>query len=69
MIKFKAKEQPQATPQRRAAEQLLGQLKRTLDTEAGRGNITIGHFLSVRGATEHSAFAPQTQAGDRKSVV
>ena len=63
MIKFKAKEQPQATPQRRAAEQLLGQLKRTLDTEAGRGNITIGHFLSVRGATEHSAFAPQTQAG------
>lgn len=63
MIKFKAKEQPKATPQRRAAEQLLVQLKRTLEMEAGRGNITISHFLSARGAEDRDAFAPQTQAG------
>jgi len=63
MIKFKAKEQPKATPQRKAAEQLLTQLKRTLEMEAGRGNITIGHFLSARNAGDREAFAPQTQAG------
>lgn len=63
MIKFKAKEQAKVSPQRKAAEQLLGQLKRTLEMEAGRGNITIGHFLSARGSQDHDAFAPQTSAG------
>lgn len=63
MIKFKAKEQAKVSPQRKAAEQLLGQLKRTLEMEAGRGNITIGHFLSARGAQDREAFAPQTHAG------
>jgi serine/threonine protein kinase/Leucine-rich repeat (LRR) protein len=63
MIKFKAKEQAKVSPQRKAAEQLLSQLRHTLEMEAGRGNITIGHFLSARGAQDHDAFAPQTQAG------
>ena len=63
MIKFKVKEQANVSPQRKAAEQLLGQLKRTLDMEAGRGNITIGHFLSARGSQDRDAFAPQTHPG------
>ncbi|MEQ2008372.1 MAG: protein kinase [Limisphaerales bacterium] len=63
MIKFKAKEQAKVTPQRKAAEQLLDQLKRTLEMEAGRGNITIGHFLAARGSQDRNAFAPQTHAG------
>ncbi len=63
MIKFKAKEQSKVSPQRKAAEQLLTQLKRTLEMEAGRGNITINHFLAVRGREDHNAFAPQTQPG------
>ncbi len=63
MIKFKAKEQAKVSPQRKAAEQLLDQLKRTLEMEAGRGNITISHFLSARGAEDRAAFAPQTHAG------
>lgn len=63
MIKFKAKEQPKASPQRKAAEQLLEQLKGTLEMEAGRGNITIGHYLTARGTTDCEAFAPKTQAG------
>ncbi|MBI5800386.1 MAG: protein kinase [Verrucomicrobia bacterium] len=63
MIKFKAKEQPKVTPQRKAAEQLLQQLKRTLEMEAGRGNITINHFLTSRGSEDRNAFAPQTQPG------
>jgi len=63
MIKFKAKEQAKVSPQRKAAEQLLTQLKRTLEMEAGRGNITIGHFLSARGSQDRDAFAPQTHPG------
>lgn len=63
MIKFKAKEQPKVTPQRQAAEQLLKQLKRTLEMEAGRGNITINHFLTSRGSEDRNAFAPQTTPG------
>ncbi len=63
MIKFKRKEQTTATPQRRAAEQLLGQLKRVLEMEAGRGGITIGHFLAARSSGDPAAFTPRTQAG------
>ena len=63
MIKFKPKEQAKVSPQRKAAEQLLQQLKRTLEMEAGRGNITIGHFLTSRGSQDRNAFAPQTQPG------
>lgn len=63
MIKFKAKEPAKASPQRKAAEQLLSQLKHTLEMEAGRGNITIGHFLSARSMGDREAFAPQTQPG------
>ena len=63
MIKFKAKEQANVSPQRKAADQLLVQLKRTLEMEAGRGNITISHFLSARGSQDRNAFAPQTQIG------
>jgi len=63
MIKFKAKEQPKASPQRKVAEQLLSQLKNTLEMEAGRGNITIGHFLTARNSGDPEAFAPQRQPG------
>lgn len=63
MIKFKAKEQAKVSPQRKAAEQLLEQLKRTLEMEAGRGNITISHFLSSRGSQDRNAFTPQTHPG------
>lgn len=63
MIKFKAKEQAKVTPQRKAAEQLLQQLKRTLEMEAGRGNITINHFLTSRGSEDRNAFTPQTAPG------
>ena len=63
MIKFKGKEQAKVTPQRQAAEQLLQKLKRTLEMEAGRGNITINHFLTSRGSADRNAFAPQTTPG------
>ena len=63
MIKFKAKEPAKVSPQRKAAEQVLGTLKRTLEMEAGRGNITINHFLTARGSQDRESFAPQTQAG------
>lgn len=63
MINFKGKEPAKVTPQRQAAEKLLQQLKRTLEMEAGRGNITIGHFLTARTSGDQNAFAPQTQSG------
>ena len=39
MIKFKAKEQGKVSPQRKAAEQLLTQLKRTLEHEQSFQNV------------------------------
>ena len=41
MIKFKPKEQAKVSPQRKAADQLLDKLKRTLEMEAGRGNVSV----------------------------
>jgi serine/threonine protein kinase len=43
------KDNPNVSPQRRAAEATLGRLKQTLETEAGRGYVTIDHFLNARG--------------------
>ncbi len=63
MIKFKAKEPARVTPQREAGENVLQQLKKTLEMEAGRGNITINHFLTSRGNEDLNAFAPQTTLG------
>ncbi|MBM3830780.1 MAG: serine/threonine protein kinase, partial [Verrucomicrobia bacterium] len=57
------KDQANLSPQRKAAERLLTELKRTLEIEAGRGNITIGHFLSARNSGDSEALAPQTQEG------
>ena len=63
MIKFKAKEQAKVTPRREAADQLLQDLKRTLEIEAGRGNITVNHFLTSRGSEDPNASAPQSTPG------
>ncbi|MGK0199766.1 MAG: hypothetical protein ACI91J_003053, partial [Yoonia sp.] len=46
MLKFNAK--TKVSPQRRAAEELLAQLKPTLEMEAGRGSITVNHYLTCR---------------------
>lgn len=43
------KQDPNVSPQRRAAEATMARLKQTLETEAGRGYVTIDHFLNVRG--------------------
>ncbi len=63
MIKFKAKAAAKANPQRQAAEQLLQQLKPTLEMEAGRGSITITHYLQARGSQTEEDYYPQTTPG------
>jgi len=63
MTNSDSKDQANLSPQRKAAERLLTDLKRTLEIEAGRGNITIGHFLSARNSGDSEALAPQTQEG------
>lgn len=61
MLKFNAKKK--VSPQRRAAEELLQQLKPTLEMEAGRGAITINHFLSCRTSQNEEDFYPYQQPG------
>ena len=61
MLKFNA--QKKVSPQRRAAEELLQQLKPTLEMEAGRGAITINHYLSCRTSQNEEDFYPYTQPG------
>lgn len=61
MLKFNAKKK--VSPQRRAAEELLQQLKPTLEMEAGRGAITINHYLSCRTSQNQEDFYPYQQAG------
>lgn len=61
MLKFNSKQK--VSPQRRAAEELLQRLKPTIETEVGRGNITIGHFLAARQSQNEEDFYPYTQPG------
>jgi serine/threonine protein kinase/Leucine-rich repeat (LRR) protein len=61
MLKFNA--QKKVSPQRRAAEELLQQLKPTLEMEAGRGSITVNHYLSCRTSQNEEDFYPYTQNG------
>jgi serine/threonine protein kinase/Leucine-rich repeat (LRR) protein len=61
MLKFNAKQK--VSPQRRAAEELLQSLKPTIETETGRGNITINHFLQARQTQNEADFYPSDQPG------
>ncbi len=58
------KENPNLSPQRRAAEAALTKLKSTLETEAGRGYVTIDHYLTARsGEAESGVVMPSTDPG------
>jgi serine/threonine protein kinase len=61
MLKFNAK--TKVSPQRRAAEELLAQLKPTLEMEAGRGSITVNHYLTCRHSTNEEDLYPYTAPG------
>jgi len=61
MLKFNQK--TKVSPQRRAAEELLQRLKPTLEMEAGRGAITINHYLQVRQSQNDEDWYPSQEAG------
>jgi serine/threonine protein kinase/Leucine-rich repeat (LRR) protein len=61
MLKFNAK--TKVSPQRRAAEELLAQLKPTLEMEAGRGSITVNHYLTCRNSPNEEDLYPYTTPG------
>ena len=61
MLKFNQKKK--VSPQRRAAEELLQRLKPTLEMEAGRGSITVNHWLQVRHSQNDDDWYPSQEAG------
>ncbi|MBG88066.1 MAG: hypothetical protein CMO80_14340 [Verrucomicrobiales bacterium] len=61
MLKFNAKNK--VSPQRRAAEELLANLKPTLEMEAGRGSITVSHYLQCRHSENEEDLYPSQQQG------
>ena len=59
-----------SNPKRQAAEAILARLKQILETETGRGYVTVQHYLSARGAqagepeeVRQAMFMPRNEPG------
>ena len=59
-----------SNPKRQAAEALLARLKQVLETETGRGYVTVQHYLSARSAADgeseearQAMFMPRSEEG------